>query len=156
MFMFTLIVIHNHQSYKIKLSYMVQHIKLPPSMSYMEAKAFIMCSNSYDPPYKLAKCCGLVVCKCEHIFTLWCDDLGPFLPQKTSLYLLQPPLFWLPSCENLPQKKKTLVWKYKGFVLGKNGLNLSHHLTLKKKMKLGSGSLPHMNRFEPKLWFLKF
>jgi hypothetical protein len=33
----------------------------------------------------------------------------------------------LPSCENLPQKKKTLVWKYKWFVLGKNALNLSHH-----------------------------
>jgi hypothetical protein len=43
MFMFTLIVIHNHQSYSIKLSYMVQHIKLPPSMSYMEVEAFIMC-----------------------------------------------------------------------------------------------------------------
>jgi hypothetical protein len=77
----------------------------------------------------------------------------------------------------LCRRKKTLVWKYKGFVLGKNGLNLSHYqlvykgnldffpllpfakfgksshgnrhliyfLTLKKKMKLGSGSLPHMN-----------
>jgi hypothetical protein len=112
----------------------------------------------------------------------------PIFPSKNLFVPFAAPLFFGCQVVKVCHRKKTLVWKYKGFVLGKNGLNLSHHqlvykgnldffplfpfakfgkcshgnryliyfLTLKKKMKLGSGSLPHMNRFEPNLQFLKF